>query len=560
MTITRIAAAMAEDDPVQQEEIEINTQSEIGGESVAYISSFDDTFKNVNIKKQSKKVKSRFYRLRKKFEGIEGAESKYNELDNVDGYGLYAVAEPPYSLEALAGLLDISAIHQAAINARTMNTVGLGYVWEKTLKGKKKVERASGDSDKEKNARKFFVNEEEKVEEMLDSFNEEETLTESLIKVWIDTLAMGNGYLEIGRTRDGSIGYIGHVPGAGVRVRRQRDGFVQITGNKAVFFRNFQDEETDDPINNDPRPNELIHFKFYSPSNNFYGIPPAVSAIAAITGDKFAKDYNIDYFENKAIPRYALIIKGGKLSVKSKQAVVNYFKNEVKGNHHGTLVIPIPATMGKDVDIKFQALENGIQDQSFDKYRKSNRDEIVIAHRVPAPKVGIYDNANLAVSRDADKTFKMQVIGPDQRVIEKRINRIIAELTDFLKFKFDEIDIIDEDLRSRIHDRYLRTEVLKPNEVREDIGKEPIEGGDEVLPYPPKAKLQGGSSGSGVGAPIGNNNAQGHGAPVGNTNAQGASPPRSRQDSNSTESTPESSTGTARERGQAQDVGEGSKS
>lgn len=540
MTLQKISSSFEPDDPG---EIEVATASSLNvGLEDRYDDSFDDLFKHVNITKQSKKVKSRFYRLRKKFEGVEGVGSKYLELQDVDGYGLYGCVEPPYNLDALADLLDQSAIHQAAISARVANTVGLGFKWEKTLKSRKKIERAQGTPSSEKRVRDSLMKEEEKVEALFEEFNQEETFTESLIKAWTDALAMGNGYIEIGRNRGGKIGYIGHVPGSMIRVRRQRDGFVQLLGNKAVFFRNFQDLETQDPINGDDSPNELIHFKFYSPSNNFYGVPPAVSAIAAITGDKFAKEYNIDYFENKAIPRYALIIKGAKLSLKSKREIVNYFKNEVKGKHHGTLVIPIPSTMGKDVDIKFEKLEAGVQDQSFDKYRKSNRDEIVIAHRVPAPKVGIYDNANLAVSRDADKTFKMQVIGPDQKTLEKRINRIVSEFTDLLKFKFAEIDIIDEDLRSRINDRYLRTEVLTPNEVREEIGKGAINGGDEVLPYPAKVKKEQDSQ---------------RGASPGNSNAQSGSPSRSRQDSNSTESTSEMDTGTNRERGAAQETGGG---
>ena len=126
-----------------------------------------------------------------------------------------------------------------------------------------------------------------------------------------------------------------------------------VAGSVCIFW-NFQDFETEDPLNQDPKPNELIHFKIYSPNNSYYGIPAAVSAATAIVGDKFAKEYNIDYFENKAIPRYAIILKGAKLSARSKQELINYFRNEVKGRNHGTLVIPIPSSIGSDADIRFE--------------------------------------------------------------------------------------------------------------------------------------------------------------------------------------------------------------
>lgn len=500
-----------------------------------------DPFSVIKIDSLSPKMKRKAMRLQKKHEGEDGTKSKYLDPEVVNGYSLWDIVNPPYDLDNLARLYDQSAIHYASINARVMNTVGLGFEFVETLKSRRKVEKAQDNPAKLERTRKELQDLREELDELFESFNVEETLIETLVRVWQDCLTVGNGYLEIGRNNSGKIGYIGHIPATMVRVRRKRDGFVQLSrANKiqAVFFRNFQDLEMADPINGDPSPNEIIHFKMYSPNSTYYGIPAAVSAAAAIIGDKFAKEYNIDYFENKAIPRYAIILKGAKLSNKSKMELVNYFRTEVKGRNHGTLVVPIPSGMGSDSDIKFEKLEAGIQDASFDKYRKSNRDEILIANRVPAPKVGVYDNANLAVSRDADKTFKIQVIGPDQAVIEKKINRLLSEFTDMLQFKLKKIDLLDEDMESRIHDRYLRTEVISPNEVRAKIGLPEKSGGDEVLPYPTKVKKEDSA-----------------GAPIGNSNNASSNPPKSRTDSGAEPSGARES-GDQSERGQNQDSGD----
>lgn len=499
-----------------------------------------DPFLEVNINSLSAKMKRKANRLQKKFEGEDGTASKYIDPLVVNGYSLWDIINPPYDLDTLAHLYDQSSIHYAAINARVMNTVGLGYEFTETLKARRKIEKAQGDDEKVARVRKSIQDLKEDLDSTFEDLNIEETLIETLVRVWQDVLTTGNGYLEIGRNNSGKIGYIGHIPGTMVRVRRKRDGFVQISrSNKiqAVYFRNFQDTETKDPINDDPNPNEIIHFKIYSPNNTYYGIPSAVSAAAAIIGDKFAKEYNIDYFENKAIPRYAIILKGAKISQKSKAELVNYFRNEVKGRNHGTLIIPIPASIGSDADIKFEKLEAGVQDASFDKYRKSNRDEILVANRVPAPKVGVYDNANLAVSRDADKTFKMQVIGPDQAVIEKKLNRIVSEFTDLLQIQLKKIDLMDEEMESRINDRYLRTEVISPNEVRSKIGLPERKDGDEMLPFPTKVKKEGA------------------GAPVGNSNNASSMPPRSRSDAGTTPAGVQGS-GDQNERGQNQDSGD----
>lgn len=499
-----------------------------------------DPFKSIDVTKRNKEIKKSHAILSKRLKGVDGAESKYIDPSTVNGYELYELVAPPYDLGYLGILFEEHAILRAVVEARVMNTVGLGWTWKPTLKARKQIERASSVEERAKNLRSKHQAHIEGLNETFDAMNEEETFNDVLIRAWMDALVLGTGYIEIGRTTTNSIGFLGHVPGATVRIRKARDGFVQTTGAKEIFFRNFGDKDTKDPINGDPRPNELVPLKIYSPNNTFYGIPPSVAAISAIVGDKFAKEYNIDYFENKAIPRYAIIVKGAKLGVNAKKEILQYFRKQVKGKNHGTILIPLPSNLAAthQPEIEFKALENDIQDSSFDSYRKTNKGEIISVYRVPPTKVGVLDGANLAVSRDADKTFKVQVIAPDQVMIQKRINRIVSEFTDLFKLEFNQLDIIDEDMKSRIHDRYLRTEVLSPNEVRIEIGKEPIEGGDKVLPYPVKAKMEADAKA---------------GAPVGNTNSQASSPPKSGQD-NGTNVSSADATATNAERGQVQDT------
>jgi capsid portal protein len=212
------------------------------------------------------------------------------------------------------------------------------------------------------------------------------------------------------------------------------------------------------------------------------------------------------------------------LSAKAEQTLVNYFRNELKGKHHGTLYIPIPAGFGQQVEAEFKEIEVGIQEGSFTEYTKENRQEILMVHRVPPGKVGIYQNSNLAVSRDADKTFKEQVCRPEQRRVEKKMNKMISEFTENFKLKFLEADIIDADISSRIHDRYLRTQVLTPNDVLTELGRPTRPDGSEPLPYE-KGKNEGGP---------------------GQKTSDGARPSRT---------TPADTTNQRKERGQAQDGG-----
>ena len=53
---------------------------------------------------------------------------------------------------------------------------------------------------------------------------------------------------------------------------------------------------------------------------------------------------------------------------------------------------------------------------------------------------------------------------------DKQICRLVLDKGKGLIFVINKIDLVDEDIQSRINDRYLRTEVITPNEVRSQIG------------------------------------------------------------------------------------------
>lgn len=412
--------------------------------------------------------------IQKSHTGEGGARSKKNEDIYGIGYFRLGVVVPPYNLDYLSKLYEISTPHKAAVDAKVNNIVGLGFDWIESPKTVDALQRVQGDEDKVSKARRKIERLKVELNEWLDHAHAEDTFTETLRKVWTDYEVTGNGYLEVGRKVNGQIGYIGHIPSPTVRVRGERDGFVQMIGRSAVFFRNFGDTKTTNPITEDRRPNEIIHFKKYTPNNSFYGVPDIMAAKNAVAGTEFASRFNLDYFEHKAVPRYIMVVKGAKLSENSERKLVDFFQTGLKGKNHRSLYIPLPA----DSDFEMKPVEAGTQDASFNSYLKMNRDEVLMAHRVPISKVGLAEGVSLAVARDADKTFKEQVCRPEQRVIEKKLNRLISEVTDVLRIKLNELTLTDEDTMSKIHERYLRAQVLVPNEVRRQMGLPGMPGGD----------------------------------------------------------------------------------
>ena len=435
--------------------------------------------------------KAKVTRELKKFQqGADGAESKQiYDKEFYSGYDAFDVVIPPYNLEYLTKLYEISSPNYAACNAKVANIAGLGYKFTETRKTKRKLEESNGKPDKIKRMRKTLELHREELLDIFDSFNQEDTFSETLVKVWRDYESTGNGYIEVGRKKNGVIGYVGHVPSKTIRVRRERDGFVQISGYKTQFFAPFGKAGTN-PLGGG-KPNEIIHIKKYSPTTTYYGVPDIIAAKQAVAGNEFAARFNLDFFENMAVPRHVVILKGAKLGTQSEQALLSFLETGLKGQNHRSLYIPLPADTGDNkVEIKFEKIMSDVQDSSFTNYRKDNRDDILSVHRVPITKISVSDGASLAISKDAEKTFLEEVCRPEQSMLEKKVNMITREFTDAFDLDLNEMTLSDEDTRSKIDDRDRKAGIKTANEVRIERGMPTIEGGDELFDLNGSAKTK----------------------------------------------------------------------
>lgn len=419
--------------------------------------------------------------------GLNGAQSNQINPGTVyrNGYGLFDVITPPWNVYELANFYDTSFANHAAIDAKVENIVGLGYDFEVSKRTMLKLE-SSTDTSATERARNRIERAKIELHDWIESLNQDDSFTTTMEKVYTDVQAIGNGYLEVGRTVNGEIGYIGHIPATTMRVRRTRDGFVQIIANKVVYFRNFG-ATNPNPVTGDPRPNEIIHFKQYSPLNTFYGVPDIISAITSLQGDQLASQYNIDYFSNKAVPRYVVTLKGAKLSGDAEDKLFRFLQTGMKGQNHRTLYIPLPGDSDTNkVEFKMEPIESGVQEGSFKEYRKQNRDDILVAHQVPLSKLGGSDSGAIAAALAQDRTFKEQVARPAQRQVEKLINKIVSEKTDILQLKFKELTLTDEIAQSQILERYVKTQVMVPNEARQILGLPQRPDGDEPFQMKPQ--------------------------------------------------------------------------
>ncbi|HHN46939.1 MAG TPA: phage portal protein [Planctomycetes bacterium] len=399
-------------------------------------------------------------------------------------YDKTGAQSPPYNLEALAYFLEVNTFHFRCCKAKAVTTAGLGF----DFVAPEGVETPN--EEHKKALQKFFLHP-----------NEEMTWGEILENVLTDYEALGNGYFEIVRNRlgKGPPSAIYHVPAVTMRVRKDKRGFIQQRNGRMVYFRNF-DSNPEDVNSFDPRDrrkprnewrplNEIIHLKNYHPRSSYYGLPDFLSAFRALVGNQKAGDFNIQFFENNAVPQYAIIVKGGELAKGTRKRIEEYFREHIKGEAHKTLILEVVQDGDEKVEVEIKPLAVDVKDSSFRMFRSDNAEEIRVAHGVPGRLIGLTEKGGLGGAGEGStqqEIFKYHVIEPKQSRLEYRINNFLIKrgfgIEDW-EIRFKEIDVTDEAKVAEIVQKLVKLGVLTINEGRRQMGQKPLKHAGADIPF-----------------------------------------------------------------------------
>jgi len=112
----------------------------VSGEELQKISGLGSTFR----RKMNRTIQKRFV-------GIEYVETQQNLLAQaITGYAMFDLIEPPYNLEYLSHIYEISPYNYAAINAKVSNIVGLGFDFIETRKTIDAIDEIDNDAQLER--------------------------------------------------------------------------------------------------------------------------------------------------------------------------------------------------------------------------------------------------------------------------------------------------------------------------------------------------------------------------------------------------------------------------
>ena len=415
----------------------------------------------------------------------------------------------PYPPERLAALQELNGTHAVAIGKKAAREVGFGFEIVPH-------ERADDPSEEERATVGDFWNGRDSVWRIGPQGTVSGSPTEVFELARRDWHGIGWAAIELIYGDDDTLRGLAHVPATEVRVRKAETvdgttvkghGYVQEDAGQTKYFGEAGDRVADNPTyvdrhdgdeydsigGPDEVANELLFIPNPSPLTKYYGIPDWVAEIQTMVADQEAKRFNREFFEYDAMPQYAVLVEGGRLSESSREDVRDLVKNlrSREGRRVAVLEAEELAEHGIDTEgsptITIEPLtQQGDEDMSFVEYRKLNEHDVAKVHEVPPQLIGRMESANRSNSAEAIRDFIKTVIQPAQERFAERIYRVIHQRilgVEDWRIDFNTVGGENEQREAEILATELQSggQSLTINEVRERLGEEPIEELEGVL-------------------------------------------------------------------------------
>jgi HK97 family phage portal protein len=222
---------------------------------------------------------------------------------------------------------------------------------------------------------------------------------------------------------------------------------------------------------------EVLHFKRWNPNDQYRGMGTIQAAATAIDIDNYSADWNKNFFFNSAMPS-GVLSTTSPLTTEQYERLKEAWKTRYQGveNAHRTAIL--------EGGMTYSRVSMTQKEMDFLEQRRYTRDEILGIFRVPKSILGIVEDVNRANAEATEYIFAKRVIKPRMQFIADRLNEFYLPLfgLDQNKYYFEFEDPVPQNRELELREREsgINSGYMTPNEAREEIGLDPIEGGDEL--------------------------------------------------------------------------------
>jgi HK97 family phage portal protein len=232
---------------------------------------------------------------------------------------------------------------------------------------------------------------------------------------------------------------------------------------------------------------KVKHIKLFNPLDDYYGLSPIQSAATDIDQHNLANKHNVNLLQNGARPSGAVVFKpkdetGAQIQLSDTQR--NQLMTDLTQRFSGTGNAGKPMLLEGDFDWKEMGLSP--KDMDFIQLKNMSAKDIALIFGVPSQLIGIPDAQTYSNFAEAKLALYNETIIPLLDRIQSDLNEwLVPRFGDDLEMRYD-IDSIPAmaEQRTRVFESVtqgVQNGILTRNEAREQLGYEPIEGGDSLL-------------------------------------------------------------------------------
>ncbi len=240
-----------------------------------------------------------------------------------------------------------------------------------------------------------------------------------------------------------------------------REYILEVQGEKIVY-----------------RPDELVHWKFIDPLNEYRGMPPIQAGARIIDTENSAISWNKVMLQNAAQPSGALIVPEGKrLSPMQKLTLKEQIENKFsRANAHRPMLL--------ESGMKWEQMSVSQRDMEFSKQRLMNAQEICALFGVPPEVVGAGERPKFENYRIARLSFWEETVINLLEKIQSGLNMRVSILYgDNIRVRYNirNVPAMREVFKEKIETAQKLQELgfsLNAINAHLDLGFEDVEWGD----------------------------------------------------------------------------------
>ena len=363
----------------------------------------------------------------------------------------------------LIDMYNNSATHRAIVDAASSYIAGKGIL----IDDKGDIEQTS------------------KLNLLLKNINSKETIEGLLNKVGKDLYLQGGFALNIIYTKDKlGIASITHIPTEKLRIGvPNANGIVDTYWISSDWANYRKKEHTPQPVaafnpNDRTEANQILYVSDYTPGLDLYGAPSYTASTNWILTDSLVSEYHYNNVNEGFSPTTWINFNDGQPTEEEQQVIERAITKKMTGVGGKKMVLTFTDEGTNTPDIQNLALSD-----AHNMYQTLNElviQNLMIGHRVVSPSLmGVKTEGQLGGKNElleAYELYSRSVIQPYQDIIVKALSKVFSVAGIYVDFTIKDVAPFSNKFGVDV-----LKEVLTRDELRAELGLEPLEAAEDVI-------------------------------------------------------------------------------